>query len=273
MKSCLYFYKQLFCWLKTCNFVPNYFNKEIMNWIAIIALFLSVFISAIVVLKVKVQEKNLRLLLAFSGAYLLSVSFTHIIPSIFSGDGFAFLGYYVLLGFFIQLFLEFLSSGVAHGHDHHCDQDNGIKIEPMALLLGISLHAFFEGMPFAHELHDHSHLQESLLIGIVIHKIPIAIVLTSLFINAGYGLKKTLIYMIIFAFASPLGSFISAFGAEFIPIDSETYYKIIMAIVVGIFMHISTTILFESDKNHHFNLRKMMVILLGVTLAIISKLI
>jgi len=245
-----------------------------MNLVAVAVLFLSVFLSAIVVLRVKVQEKNLRLLLAFSGAYLLSVSFTHIIPNIFSGEGNAFLGYFVLLGFFIQLFLEFLSSGVGHGHDHHHDHhhDQGIKISPMALLLGISLHAFFEGMPFAHEFHNHAHLQESLLIGIVIHKIPIAIVLTSLFINAGYSFKKTMVYMVIFALASPMGSFISSLGAEYITIDIDTYYKIIMALVVGIFMHISTTILFESDKNHHFNLRKMVVILVGVAFAILSKL-
>jgi len=242
-----------------------------MNLLAVTVLFLSVFLSTIVVLKMKVQEKNLRLLLAFSGAYLLSVSFTHIIPSIFSGEGKMFLGYFVLLGFFIQLFLEFLSSGVGHGHDHH-RHHQGIKISPMALLLGISLHAFFEGMPFANEFHHHAHLQESLLIGIVIHKIPISVVLTSLFINGGYSFKKTLVYMIIFALASPMGSFISSFGAKYITIDVDTYYSIIMALVVGIFMHISTTILFESDKDHHFNLRKMMVILLGVALAILSKL-
>jgi zinc transporter ZupT len=244
-----------------------------MNWIAIIVLFLSVLLSALLVLKVKVKEQNLRLLLAFSGAYLLSVSFTHIIPNIFSGEGNAFLGYFVLLGFFIQLFLEYLSAGVGHGHDHHLDHEHGIKIAPMALLLGIILHAFFEGMPFAHEFHDHTHLQESLLIGIVIHKIPITIVLTSLFINANYGYRKTLIYMIIFALASPMGSFISSLGADIIEIDIDTYYNIIMALVVGIFMHISTTILFESDKNHHFNLRKMMVILVGVIFAILSILI
>ncbi len=244
-----------------------------MNWIAITVLFLSVLLSALVVLKIKVKEHSLRLLLAFSGAYLLSVSFTHIIPSIFSGEGNAFLGYYVILGFFIQLFLEYLSAGVGHGHDHHHDQEQGIKISPMALLLGISLHAFFEGMPFAHEFHNHAHLQESLLIGIVIHKIPIAIVLTSLFINANYGYRKTLIYMVIFALASPMGSFISSLGADILSIDIDTYYKIIMALVVGIFMHISTTILFESDKNHHFNLKKMVVILVGVIFAILSKLI
>ncbi|MCK5857241.1 MAG: ZIP family metal transporter [Bacteroidales bacterium] len=241
-----------------------------MNWIAITVLFLSVFLSAIVVVKVKIREQGLRLLLAFSGAYLLSVSFTHIIPNIFSGEGNVFLGYFVLLGFFIQLFLEFLSAGVSHGHEPH--HDHGVSISPMPLLLGISLHAFFEGMPFAHEFHDHSHMQESLLLGIVIHKIPIAIILTSLFINAGYSIKKTMTYMIVFALASPMGSLLSSLGSEFIPIDSATYYKIIMALVVGIFLHISTTILFEADKNHQFNFKKILVIFVGVGIAILAKL-
>jgi zinc transporter ZupT len=239
---------------------------------AVLIMFLSVFLSALIVLKIKVKEQSLRLLLAFSGAYLLSISFTRIIPSIFGAHLDFNLGYFVLLGFFIQLFLEYLSSGAGHGHEHHCEGEHSIQISPIALLMGISMHAFFEGMPFAHEFHGHNHLQESLLLGIVVHKIPIAIVLTSLFINAGYSYKRTLLYMTIFALASPFGALLSSIGAQFIPVNVETYYKIIMALVVGIFMHISTTILFESDKDHKFNLRKMMVVFLGVFLAILSHL-
>lgn len=244
-----------------------------MNWIAIGTLFFSVFLSALFVLKIKVNDRILRLLLAFSGAYLLSISFTRIIPNIFRSELSFNLGYFVLLGFFIQLFLEYLSSGAGHGHDHHCDDKHKIKISPMALLVGISLHAFFEGMPFAGEFHGHSHLQESLLLGIIIHKIPITIVLTSLFINAEYFYKRTLFFMTLFALASPFGALLSSIGAKFIPVDIDTYYKIIMAVVVGIFMHISTTILFESDKDHKFNLTKILVVLFGVFTAVVSILI
>ncbi|MEI6854394.1 MAG: zinc/iron permease, partial [Bacteroidota bacterium] len=44
---------------------------------------------------------------------------------------------------------------------------------------------------------------------------------------------------------------------------------IILAVVVGIFLHISTTILFESDENHGFNLKKFAVIVLGFGATII----
>jgi hypothetical protein len=43
-----------------------------------------------------------------------------------------------------------------------------------------------------------------------------------------------------------------------------------MAVVVGIFLHISTTILFESSENHRFNLIKFVVILMGAGFAVVS---
>jgi hypothetical protein len=44
---------------------------------------------------------------------------------------------------------------------------------------------------------------------------------------------------------------------------------IILAIVVGMFLHISTTIIFETSENHKFNFVKLISILLGCGLAIL----
>ena len=41
-----------------------------------------------------------------------------------------------------------------------------------------------------------------------------------------------------------------------------------VGVVIGIFLHISTTILFESSADHRFNLRKMIAVLLGVAIAL-----
>jgi hypothetical protein len=46
-----------------------------------------------------------------------------------------------------------------------------------------------------------------------------------------------------------------------------------MAFVIGIFMHISTTILFESSDVHRFNLAKLGAIIIGMTLGILSLLV
>ena len=43
--------------------------------------------------------------------------------------------------------------------------------------------------------------------------------------------------------------------------------KIITALVIGVFLHISTVILFESSEGHKFNLRKLLVIIVGIVIA------
>jgi hypothetical protein len=43
--------------------------------------------------------------------------------------------------------------------------------------------------------------------------------------------------------------------------------QISLGIVIGIFLHISTTIMFESSNNHKYNFAKMASILLGSIVA------
>ena len=43
-----------------------------------------------------------------------------------------------------------------------------------------------------------------------------------------------------------------------------------MAIVIGIFLHISTTILFESSEGHKFSSQKILAIIVGSVIAIFS---
>jgi formate/nitrite transporter FocA (FNT family) len=51
--------------------------------------------------------------------------------------------------------------------------------------------------------------------------------------------------------------------AENLGIDEH----VILAVVVGIFLHISTTIIFETSENHKFNLLKLVSILVGCAFA------
>ena len=61
---------------------------------------------------------------------------------------------------------------------------------------------------------------------------------------------------------TPLGTLIS----HSIAMASDMIFYM-NAIVIGIFLHISTTILFESSEGHKFNLSKLIVIVLGVIVA------
>ncbi len=241
-----------------------------MDILSILTLFFSVVLSSLLVFFVKFKTGVIRLLLYFSGAFLLTVAFTQIIPEIFNHSHGSNLGYFVLIGFFIQIILEYFSGGVDHGHHHEEIEHshNHTHFNPLGLLIGISLHAFFEGMPFSGHFHEHNHTENMLLVGIIIHKIPIAIVLMSLFLGAGYSKTKSFLLLFLFALAAPLGSVVSFLGGLHIE-NMESYYQIIMALVVGIFFHIATVILYEGEKGHKFNLRKFLIIIVGVGAAIL----
>ncbi len=90
------------------------------------------------------DPNKLKLLIAFSGAYLLSITALHLLPEVFIGDDRgAYFGSFVLIGFFIQVMLEYLSEGIEHGHAH-THRSAGL---PVGLMIGLCLHAFLEGMP------------------------------------------------------------------------------------------------------------------------------
>ncbi|WP_298427355.1 ZIP family metal transporter [uncultured Kordia sp.] len=196
------------------------------------------------------EKKHMKLLLAFSGAFLLAITIFNLLPSVFSEYKSSY-GIFVMAGILLQIFLEFFSKGAEHGHVH-IHKDNS-KF-PWLLFFSLSIHAILEGFPMHH--HDH------LVYGIVVHKIPIAIILTTFFYKS--KISKTLIFAFLFLFAlmTPLGSLLSE-QLTFL----EVYENQITSLVIGIFLHISTTILFESSEGHKFNLTKLLVIIAATAIA------
>ncbi|MFT5971060.1 MAG: zinc transporter ZupT [Flavobacteriales bacterium] len=223
-----------------------------------IVLFLSVVIGGLLGHFFKKQSKNnLKLILSFSGAYLLAISALHLLPEIFqSGDD--HIGIYLLAGFIFQIVLEFFSKGLEHGHTHL--HNNRV---PMAMFVSLCIHALLEGMPVGN--HQASHGLEPILIGIFLHKIPISIVLYSLFKQGNFSNIKIVIYLGVFAIMAPFGSELATHSFWI-----SSYANEIQAVVVGVFLHIATTILFESTEGHRFNLMKLLTIISGVLLAWVS---
>jgi zinc transporter ZupT len=230
-------------------------------------LFFTVIISGLSVLFINISSKNLKLLLSFSGAFLFAISVLHLIPEIYSSET-AHIGVYILIGFFAQILLEFFTEGIEHGHIHVHKHDHAHNAFPYTMMIGLSIHSFLEGMPLAN---NDTHAHESLLTGIVLHNIPIAIALMTMLLQSHISKKQAIIWLTVFALITPLGTFTSyAIGANMIG-GLSMYFDRIMAVVVGIFLHISTTILFESSENHRFNLIKFIVIVLGAAVAFMGS--
>lgn len=225
-------------------------------------LFFCAFLGGTAIFLVKSDKsKLLKLILSFSGAYLFAITVLHLIPDAFSGPDKSEIGIFILVGFLLQVFLEQFSEGVEHGHIHkHHDG----QVFPFGIMISLCLHAFLEGMPLAKEQHN------ELIFGISLHHIPAAFALGSILMQNHFKKGSIILYLIIFAIMAPLGFYVSMGLSNGSIGGVEPYFNKIMGVVIGIFLHISTTILFESSADHKINLRKMIAVLLGIGVALIG---
>ena len=105
------------------------------------------------------NNDNIKLLLAFSGAFLLSLTFFELLPEVYDGHEPKTIALYILGGILMQVFLEFFSKGAEHGHMHVHLKENKF---PILLFVSLCIHALIEGVPI--------HNNDSILYGIIIHK-------------------------------------------------------------------------------------------------------
>jgi zinc and cadmium transporter len=207
-----------------------------------------------------------KLSLAFSGAYLFTLTLVHILPELFAESTSPFqVGIFVVAGFLMQVLLDFFTEGVEHGHFHTH------KLNTTTLLGALFVHALLEGTLLSHPSHTHeSGETHSLLFGIVIHKIPEAFAFASvLLLQLG---KKSYVLLLIFIFslATPIGILLTNY-LNVQQVVSLQFTQFLLGIVAGNFLHISTTIFFETSPQHQFNGLRLFFILLGVALAILSE--
>ena len=227
----------------------------------LILLFGSSMIGGLAIFLLKKDNSNrLKLVLSFSGAYLFAITILHLIPDVYK-TGNTEIGLFILGGFLLQIVMEQFSEGIEHGHIH-MHKHHQHYIFPIGIMGSLCLHAFLEGMPLAQQQN------KELVLGIALHHIPAAFALGSVLLQNNLGKFKVIALLILFAAMSPMGYWLS-FEIRTGSIGNiETYFDRIMGVVIGIFLHISTTILFESSVDHKFNLKKMIAVLLGVGIAL-----
>ena len=203
------------------------------------------------------NHKTLKLILSFSGAYLFGITVLHLIPDAYHGND-NFVGVFILIGFLFQIVLEQFSDGIEHGHMH----THETVAFPIGIMVSLCLHAFLEGMPLAQ-----GH-QTQLVFGIALHHIPAAFALATVLLSNKQRKGATIFYILLFAVMAPAGyAFSDALSRGGIG-NLQHYFNRIMGVVIGIFLHISTTILFEAGPDHKFNKRKMLAVLAGVAIAL-----
>lgn len=208
------------------------------------------------------SEQKIQWLLAFSGAFLLGISLIHLLPHSLDQLG-EKAGIYIFLGFFLQFIIQKFTHGVEHGHVHcHSGHEHNQNIWP--IFIGLSVHAFMEGIPFGFDYSQQNHVQENLLFAVIAHRLPEAFMLGSLLWISNK--TRALFLIIIFSLLSPLAGFLGG-KIDFM----QEIIVVIIPIVIGAFIHIATTILYESGTKHHqLSKQKISAIVVGILLALSS---
>ncbi len=227
----------------------------------------TIVLGALSVFLVRLYEpRHVKVLNAFTGAYLLCLTVLHLLPELYHAhtgplpEADLRIGVLILAGFFTQVALDVISMGVEHGHAHHLHA--GV---PVGILGGLCLHALVEAMALgdAHTHYDPAS-RRLLLYSIVLHNYPVSIALLGMLLQSGMKSRKALSLLALFAAMAPLGMTLSAHTGL------AAHTRELTAFVIGIFMHISTTILFESSDIHRFNLAKLAAIAIGTGLGFLS---
>jgi zinc transporter ZupT len=214
------------------------------------------------------DARHVKLLNAFTGSYLLALVMLHLLPDLYEPEAGVTLkplviGGFILFGFFLQIAMDSISMGIEHGHAHEIRGRMAVGI-----LGGLCIHAFVEAMalgqsPEHQTVHDQA-AHHFLLVSVVVHNYPISIALLGMLLQSGMKKSSALACLGLFAIMAPVGMFFSTHTGL------AVYSRYLMAIVIGIFMHISTMILFETEDHHRISAQKLFAVLIGLVLGVAS---
>ena len=247
--------------------------------VKLLVLFITPLLAGLLIFLVpRGKNTNYRMLLVFAGSYLFAITVIHILPELYQQSrGLELIGLFVLIGFFLQQLLEFFTSGVEHGHLHtnehahahgHPHDHHHASVSALVLLSALCIHAFLEGGMLA-ESPDNTPVYDTnaILLGIALHRAPAAFALMTVLAVQLHSRKKAIPYLIGFSLAAPIGLLISSYLAS-ADVLSSTGLIYLYALVSGNFLHISTTIVFESAPGHKFDARKMAIAVFGALVAV-----
>ncbi|MDR0789507.1 MAG: ZIP family metal transporter [Bacteroidales bacterium] len=210
--------------------------------------------------------KFLKYISVFGGAFLLAVCFVDMLPDVFAqNDNVLLCSAFILIGFLLQLLLELISKGAEHGHLHTDNsKDNPHShshLTPIMMLVGVSIHAFFEGFALIGE----NGINTSLLTGVILHNIPVSVVIVGSFVQSNSSKTRAFCMLSIFAIMGVAGALIGHYS-----LFVMRYAHIVLSFVVGILLHVSVSTLFDNERSHQYNFIRFLIVIaaFGLVLAL-----
>lgn len=184
-------------------------------------------------IKKKVLNKVLILLVGFSAGTLIGGAFLHLIPEAAENGEWNYVSLAILIGFSVFFMMERVLMW------HHCHKQEGeCSVHTFAYtnLIGDGVHNFIDGVLIAASFSVDYRLGIATSVAMVFHELPQEISDFGVLIYAGFTKKKALFYN----FASAALAILGAFVGYFLSSRIENIIYLLLAFAAGGFIYIAS---------------------------------
>ncbi len=208
------------------------------------------------VLRKKMLDKILLMLVSFASGSLLGGAFLHLIPEALSPyDESVFI--VILVGIFVFFLLE--KSLWKHCHEKEC------PVHPFAYLnlFGDGLHNFIDGLIIAASFLASIPLGTAATMAVISHEVPQEIGDFGILVYGGLSKNKALFYNFLTAITAVVGAAFTYVFSDYVP--NMAY---LLAFAAGSFIYIATTDLIpelRKERNLTISIAQIILLLAGIT--------
>jgi zinc transporter ZupT len=173
-----------------------------------------------------------HLLIAFGAGYMVALVFVAMVPhALHGGTATAMQG--VIAGYLlVHLTQHVLTPHFHFGEETHQDQMVGRWVG-ISALLGLLLHAFFDGVAIASGFQVGATLGMLIFAGIVLHKIPEGVTVASIMLASGNSRRSALVGVVVLGAATVLGVLFTA--------NLGTLQRHGLALSAGVTLYVATS--------------------------------
>lgn len=158
------------------------------------------------------QEKRslafIETCLAFGAGFMLALVLIGVLPVVFSaqGTGNAAAGLLVLLGYVVVHVAQHVITPHFHFgvETHHVGPEAGYSA-----LVGLTLHAFFDGVAIASGFLVSWSLGVAFFLGVMLHKLPEGVTVSSIMLASGLGRRRAIGSGVVLGIATILGALVT----------------------------------------------------------------
>lgn len=173
------------------------------------------------------SEESLLAMVSAGGGLLLSVTILDLLPHNAVEENHALMPF-VLVGFGLLFLLDML----------------GQKVEKLGssnvlgVVVGFSIHAFVEGLSLMASFALNAKLGVSLLVALILHKIPDGITVASLLLAATKSRSAALLGSVVLGMATLLGAFSMEVVDRWLP---PQWSQVVIAVTTGVFLYVAAS--------------------------------